>query len=242
MFSHQKLSVYHKALSCVAALAQDSRSWDKRHAFVDHLLRASESILMNLVEGTRLRGSAQRQHFSEYAMGSALECAACLDIAVVKELLIASAASARKQSLCEVVRMLAGLRRSWANDQVREEEGTYRVSQKLFAHERLEVYQVGLQFIGWFHAQPAGAALSSRLFRQLDKLGTSVVLNIAEGNGRFEAGDRRKFLDTAGASAAKTAAYLDLSFESGELDPQQRDRGLGLLVRVAQMLHAMTCS
>ena len=39
---------------------------------------------MNLVEGTRLRGSAHRQHFGEYAMGSALECAACLDIAFEK--------------------------------------------------------------------------------------------------------------------------------------------------------------
>ena len=194
MFSHQKLSVYQKALSCVATLAQDCRSLDKRHAFVDHLLRASESILMNLVEGTRLRGSAHRQHFGEYAMGSALECAACLDIAFEKELLLASAVSVRKESLCEVVRMLAGLRRSWAKDQLREEEGSYRVSQKLFAHERLEVYQVSLQFIGWFQAQPAGAALSNRLFRQWDKLGTSVVLNIAEGNGRYEGGDRRTFL------------------------------------------------
>jgi four helix bundle protein len=241
MFSHQKLSVYQKALSCVAALGQHARSWDKRHAFVDHLLRASESILMNLVEGTRRRGCGHRQHFSEYAMGSALECAACLDIALKKDLLGPSAANATKESLCEVVRMLAGLRRSWANDQLREEEGSYG-SEKLFAHERLEVYQVSLEVIGWFQAQPAGAALSSRLFRQLDKLTTSVVLNIAEGNGRYEAGERRKFLETAEASAAKSAAYLDLSCASGELDSHQRDRGLELLGRVAQMLHAMTCS
>jgi four helix bundle protein len=241
MFSHQKLRVYQKALNCVAALARDSRTWPKRHAFVDHLLRASESVLMNLVEATRLRRSDQRQHVVDYAVGSALECAACLDVAVKKELLMPSIANNRKESLCEVVRILVGLRKSWANDQLQEEEGEYRITQKIFAYERLEVYQIGVQFIGWFQAQPAGAALSSRLFLQLDKLGTSVVLNIAEGNGRYEVGDRRTFLATAEASAAKSAAYLDLICESGDLDPQERDVGLELLRRVAQMLHAMTC-
>jgi four helix bundle protein len=239
VFSHQKLNVYKKALVCVASLIGHSRSWDKRHALVDHLLRASESILMNLVEGTRLRGVANRQHFTEYAMGSALECAACLDIALLKELLVQSAVMNQKQSLCDVVKMLAGLRRSWAADELREDPPSYDAGPKLFAHERLEVYQVGLQFIGWFQAQPAGAALSSRLFRQLDKLATSVVLNIAEGNGRYWQADRRKFLDTAEASAGKSAAYLDLCCQSGEMEQEQRDTGIVLLGRIAQMLHAM---
>src|ERR1041385_6376570 len=88
VFSHQKLSVYQKGLICVSGLIGHSRSWDKRHAMVDHLVRASESILMNLVEGTGLRGAPNRQHFTEYAMGSALECAACLDIAVLKQFLV----------------------------------------------------------------------------------------------------------------------------------------------------------
>ena len=97
MFSHEKLSVYQKALICVSSLNGLSCTWDKRHALVDHLIRASESILMNLVEGTRLRGTPNRQHFTEYAMGSALECAACLDIAVLKELLVAAVAIGQKQ-------------------------------------------------------------------------------------------------------------------------------------------------
>jgi four helix bundle protein len=241
VFSHEKLNVYQKALTCVAGLARHTHSWDKRHAVVDHLLRASESIVLNLVEGARLRGAANRQHFTEYAMGSALECAACLDIAVLKEFLPQAPATAEKRALCEVVKMLAGLRRSWAEDELREDPPVYRASEKwLFAHERLEVYQVGLQFVGWFQAQPAGAALSSRLFRQLDKLGTSVVLNIAEGNGRYLEGDQRKFLDIGGASAAKAAAYLDLCCRSGELEQSHRDCGTELLGRVALMLRALT--
>jgi four helix bundle protein len=240
VFSHEKLKVYQKALTCVAWLAQHSRSWDKRHAVLDHLLRASESILLNLVEGTRRRGAAHRQHFSEYAIGSALECAACLDIAVLKGFLSPEAARTDKVALCEIVKMLTGLRKSWAEEELLEDSPPYESNEEwLFAHERLEVYQLSLQFVGWFHAQPAGAALSSRLFRQLDKLGTSVVLNIAEGNGRYQEADQRTFLDTAGAATAKAAAYLDLCCRSGELDQGQRDRGIELLGRVALMLRAL---
>ena len=90
MFSHEKLTVYQKALPCVAALNQNTLSWDKRHAVVDHLHRASESLLLNLVEGARLRGAANRQHYAEYAIGSALECAACLDVGVLKGFLAES--------------------------------------------------------------------------------------------------------------------------------------------------------
>ncbi len=121
MFSHEKLKVYEKALSCIASLALHSRSWDNRHAITDHLTRASESIVLNLVEGARLRGAANRQHFTEYAMGSALECAACLDIAVAKQLLTDEIAMVQKRALCEIVRMLTGLRKSWAEDQFRED-------------------------------------------------------------------------------------------------------------------------
>ncbi len=244
VFSHEKLKVYEKALNCIASLALHSRSWDNRHAITDHLTRASESIVLNLVEGARLRGAANRQHFTEYAMGSALECAACLDIAVAKQLLTDEIAMVQKRALCEIVRMLTGLRKSWAEDQFREDPPDpppYRNSEKwLFAHERLEVYQVGLQFVRWLHMQSAGAALSSRPFRQLDKLATSVVLNIAEGNGRYLEGDQRPFLDRAAASAAKAAAYVDLCCRSSELAQSQRDSGIELLGRVALMLRAMT--
>ena len=108
MFSHEKLKVYQKGLTCAARLAQLSRSWDKRHAVVDHLLRASESIVLNLVEGTCLRNAAQRQHFAEYAMGSGLECAAGLDIAAIKAWIAPELATAEKRAFSEVVKMLTG--------------------------------------------------------------------------------------------------------------------------------------
>ena len=51
-----------------------------------------------------------------------------------------------------------------------------------FAHEPLDVYQAGLSFMRWFNGLPAGAELSSRLYRQVDKAATSAILNIAKGS------------------------------------------------------------
>jgi len=142
--------------------------------------------------------------------------------------------------------MLVGLRKSWGSGGLQEEPAEYgcqpdpKAKHWLLGHERLEVYQVGLEFMGWFHGLPAGAELTNRLYRQVDKAATSVVLNIAEGNGRLPPGDRGKFLDTAQAMSVKAAAYLDLCERNAELDNRHRAQGTGLLARVALMLRALS--
>jgi four helix bundle protein len=243
MFSHHKLIVYEKALACVTSLAKHSALWDKRHAVVEQLARASESVVLNLVEGVRLWSSTNKQHWLDYAIGSALECAACLDIAVIKQFLSCELVIEEKRSLNEVVKMLVALRRSWGGAQLQEDAGPYRSNAcTLFAHERLDAYQVGLDFMRWFHSLPAGSELSNRLYRQVDKSATSVILNIAESNGRYAQADRRKFLDTAESSAVKAATYLDLCQSKAELDLIQRERGIELLGRVALMIRGLTSS
>jgi four helix bundle protein len=77
----------------VANLALLSAHWDRRHAVADQLLRASESVVMNIGEGARLRNGPQRQHILDYAIGSASECAACLDIAQCNQWLLQSEAN-----------------------------------------------------------------------------------------------------------------------------------------------------
>jgi four helix bundle protein len=143
MFSHTKLKVYHKALASVAHLTQRSASWDKRHSVVDHLIRASESIVLNLAEGARRWSAGHKQHSLDYAIGSALESAACLDIAVLKQFLQPDAALSEKSLLCEIVKMLVGLRKSWGEAGWHEDSPTYDTQVvNLFPHERLHVYQV----------------------------------------------------------------------------------------------------
>src|SRR5689334_2445426 len=84
MFAHEKLQVYAKALSFNASVGGLTARWDKRHAFVDHLSRAAESILLNLAEAARQSNGAGRLQVLDYSVGSSLEC---LDIAQIKRLL-----------------------------------------------------------------------------------------------------------------------------------------------------------
>ena len=86
------------------------------------------------------------------------------------------------------------------------------------------------------------SALGSRLYRQVEKAGTSIVLNVAEGNGRFPPDDRRRFLDTAEASAVKAAAYLDLCRGKAELNVEQRGRGVDLLGQAARLIRGLSAS
>ena len=64
------------------------------------------------------------------------------------------------------------------------------------------MYQVGLDFVRWFIGLPGARDLSGRLCREIDKSATSVVLNVAEGNGRYSELDHWRFLEIAAASAA----------------------------------------
>ena len=68
MFSPERLKVYDKALVSVANLAWCSALWDKRHCLVDHLLGASESIVLILAEGARLWGVGLKQQVRKSPM------------------------------------------------------------------------------------------------------------------------------------------------------------------------------
>ena len=80
MFTHHKLKVYEKALAFGACSEKLSASWGRRHAILDHFRRAAESIVLNIAEGARLHSGPDKARTLDYALGSTLECAACLDI------------------------------------------------------------------------------------------------------------------------------------------------------------------
>ncbi len=88
MFAHEKLEVYRKALGFVAAASGFVAQWDKKHAVTDQLARASDSLVLNLAEAARLRSSASKLRALDYSVGSCLECAAALDVARIKSLLV----------------------------------------------------------------------------------------------------------------------------------------------------------
>jgi four helix bundle protein len=199
-------------------------------------------VLLNLAEAVRLRSLPAKECAIDYSIGSALECAACLDITIQKRLLQVESGYGEKKRLCEVVKMLTGLRTSWSRRALREEPLPYSqeppaLAPALFAHERLMVYRTAMDFIGWFCQLPEGRSLPHRWYRQVDKTATSMVLNIAEGNGRRGTEDRRRFLNMAEAAAVKTVTYLDLCQSQDGLDLAEAGAGFERLELVARLLN-----
>ena len=124
-FDHEKLNVYHAALAFVGHVTELLERFPKRMAVYDQLDRASTAIPLNIAEGTGKFTPPDRCRYYDTARGSALECAACLDVLVVKKVLQAGETTEAKASLVKIVSMLVGLIKSVAPDRVYEGEADY---------------------------------------------------------------------------------------------------------------------
>ncbi len=245
MLAHEKLHVYRQTLTFVAATSVFASKWDNKHAVTDQFNRASESLVLNLAEAARFRSAPGKLRALDFAIGSCLECAACLDVAVVKRLMDRTDCIREKKRLCDIAKMMFGLRRVWETWKVHEDAPSYGAAQPrepsepLFHHETLDVYVAALTLMEWFVSLPVGKDPSCRLGRRIDECATSILLNIAEGNGRYSQLDHRHFLDVAEGSAVKTAAYLDVAVQSRVLLQAECGVGKELLGRILAMLSRM---
>lgn len=106
MFHHEKLNVYRRAIE-FAAWSQDLiESVTKKTSTRDQLERAGDSIALNIAEGNGKFSHKDRARFFQIAHGSALECAACLDLLVARKCCEATAIESGKALLEEIVKML----------------------------------------------------------------------------------------------------------------------------------------
>jgi four helix bundle protein len=64
-----------------------------------------------------------------------------------------------------------------------------------------------------------------------------VVLNVAEGNGRYPEMDHRRFLEIAAASAVKSAACLDIYRQKALPMRVETSQGRERLNRIVAMLN-----
>lgn len=124
-FDHEKLHVYREAMRFVAWADDILEKIPKRSPVHDQLERASTSIPLNIAEGNGKFRAPDRCRFFDIARGSALESAACLDVAVAKKMLTASGAASGKEMLSHVVSMLVGLIKSNSATRVHEEQAAY---------------------------------------------------------------------------------------------------------------------
>ena len=72
-------------------------------------------------------------------------------------------------------------------------------------------------------------------FRRLDEPATSLLLNIAEGNGRFAHYDHSRFLEIANHATTKLAARLEVGALRETIEKAAADKIIDLLVSIDRM-------
>jgi four helix bundle protein len=231
-FPHEKLDVYHAFLD-FAGVAEGVVIGAERYAVSDQLERATESIGANLIRGNSQWSPAVRVTSFDVALASALECAACLDVCRVKELADDERIAKGKKCLYRIVGMLLGLVRH-ASNSVREDDTPY--GNPVFSHEHLDAYRVGLDFIQWAGSLEKRGVFRTQQAKKLDAGSTSVVLNIAEGNGKFGQLDQVKFIGIAHAAALQCVLHLDLAVARGRINERDILSGKAMLSRICAML------
>src|SRR5438132_12536210 len=110
-FDHEKLEVYREAIAFIAWLSALLEGTMRIGEVKDQLDRASTSMPLNIAEGNGKYAPKDRCRFFDIAHGSALECAAGLDVLVAKAKLTPDEIRPGKERLQRIVRMLLGVSR-----------------------------------------------------------------------------------------------------------------------------------
>ena len=126
-FDHERLDVYQESIAFCGWVGELLGDVTAKAAAKDQLDRASTSLPLNIAEGNGKFSDADRSRFLEIARGSALECAACLDLLVVRKLIAIERIIPAKERLVRIVNMLMGMLKRFSGraDFLREDEGTY---------------------------------------------------------------------------------------------------------------------
>jgi four helix bundle protein len=107
-------------------------------------------------------------------------------------------------------------------------------------HEKLDVYQLGLEFVVLVDAiveqLPRGRAYLSD---QLRRAALSILLNIAEGAGEYAVDEKNRFYRIAKRSATECAGILDVCQRLQLIGGQHQIKGRELLIRIVSMLIKM---
>jgi four helix bundle protein len=109
----------------------------------------------------------------------------------------------------------------------------------MFHHEKLTVYQRAFQFAGWSQVLIDSLTKKTSTGDQLERVGDSIALNIAEGNGKFSQRDRARFFQIAHGSALESAACLDLFVARQCCEAEAITQGKALLEEIVKMLFRM---
>jgi four helix bundle protein len=115
-----------------------------------------------------------------------------------------------------------------------------KVKTGYFDHEKWDVYQAALELVVLIsdivELLPRGKA---HLADQLQRAGTSVPLNIAEGAGEDAINEKARFYRMARRSATECTSIFDICHRLHLIDEDRYSEGRMLLLRIVAMLTKM---
>jgi four helix bundle protein len=131
-FDREKLDVYQESIAFCGWVGDLLNDIAGKAAAKDQLDRASTSLPLNIAEGNGKFSTADRARFLEIARGSALECAACLDVLAVRKFTTPERTIPAKEQLARIVNMLMGMLKRFSGraEFLREDESSYAVEQE----------------------------------------------------------------------------------------------------------------
>ena len=105
-----------------------------------------------------------------------------------------------------------------------------------FDHEKLKVYQLALEFNKYAHQICSKLDSRSDIKNQLDRAANSIVLNIAEGNGKYSKKDRCRYFDISFGSSLESARCLHILSIRLMISSDELHTGKSMLKEIVSML------
>jgi four helix bundle protein len=109
----------------------------------------------------------------------------------------------------------------------------------MFDFEKLEVYSKAKQFNSAVSLFLESAKVSKNKKDQLERAAFSIMLNIAEGSGRFTKPDKRNFYIIARGSAFECVAIFDYLSDQKIVDKVTFKEFYSTLEEISKMLYAL---
>jgi four helix bundle protein len=109
----------------------------------------------------------------------------------------------------------------------------------MFDFEKLVVYQKSKDFNSKIHSFLLNTKLDKNTNDQLKRATFSIMLNIAEGSGRFTKADKRNFYIISRGSVFECAAIFDFLKDQSIISPEEFKTFYQDLEEISKMLFSM---
>jgi four helix bundle protein len=113
-FKFENLKVWHKSIDLATEISSLTKKFPKDELYVltSQIKRASDSVALNIAEGSTGQSNAEFNRFLGYALRSAIEVVSCLYLAKGRLLIDQDEFDRFYNLLTEIIKMIQALRNS----------------------------------------------------------------------------------------------------------------------------------